>query len=265
MMRNLVFVLWVSSVFAGLAQAAPDSSGWTSFPLLETRYQGRSGIEVKLTNLSALSVAAYPPKGEPRSLSLAGGTARLTAGKVGNYHWLSAVDDGVDAVRAASSAVYFANPGPAPRDMLAMPKGELEVIPDPLPREHARYRSGEEWPFLVRFHGKPLAGAELVLQTAKGSTSRFTTDPDGVARIRFPDDFGPEAEKLDGHGRPPSAGFVAAVEWRGDQRDYLTAFNGSYAPGGYVGRNLGLGVGFVALGMVLATPLLRRRKERARG
>ena len=57
----------------------------------------------------------------------------------------------------ASTVWYASNPGPAPSEWLARVRSELEIVPDPLPREHAHYRESEKWRFIVRYAGQPLA------------------------------------------------------------------------------------------------------------
>ena len=41
----------------------------------------------------------------------------------------------------------------APTELLKEPRHELEIVPEPLPREHGSYRESEKWRFLVRFNG----------------------------------------------------------------------------------------------------------------
>ncbi len=77
---------------------------------------------------------------------------------------------------------------------------ELEIVPDPLPREHGRYRESEKWRFLVRFNGQPLPGQPVTLETEFGTRTSFTTDAAGFATVLFPRDFKP-AGKVEDHGR----------------------------------------------------------------
>jgi len=265
-----------SSVFAaghdhgGGESTARGMPAWTHYPLLVTARSGdRSGVRVAAANLVAPSLDVYAPKnwsGEGHwELPLAGGAEVKPSPEVGNYHWLAARAAMPEYVAVATSAFYFANPGPAPTAMLGAKKSELEVIPQPLPREHAGYRSGEEWPFLVRFQGDPLKGQKLVLETSNGSRTEFVTDESGVAKIRFPDDFKPARGGEGGHGMRRQAGFVIAAEHEAGGTGYLTTFNYSYGPGAYVNKSLWAGAGFAVLGMGMAVPLLRRRKENKNG
>ena len=105
-------------------------------------------------------------------------------------------------------------------------------------------------------------GQALILETANGSRSRVVTDAAGIATVVFPRDFDPTrlADRA-GHERA-SAPFVLSTEHRDGGIHYLTAFNQTYSPEPARSRSLAWGAGFGLLGMVLATPLLRRREYR---
>src|SRR5690606_3340201 len=128
---------------------------------------------------AAVSVLGPEPDSLPEHVAVRGEAAEFRAPRgTGNYYWASARSERPDAVVTASTVHYFSNPGRAPTELLARPKGELELTPERLPREHAQYREGEEWPFLVRFRGEPLAGAVLALETEHGTTDAFRTGAD---------------------------------------------------------------------------------------
>ena len=187
--------------------------------------------------------------------------------KTGNYHWVFARSESEAEVRVASTAWYFPNPGEAPTELLRAVKHELEVVPDPLPREHSGYRESEKWRFLVRYQGQPLAAQPVVLETEFGSRVTALTDAAGLATLVFPRDFKPAQGAgggEEGHG-PRRARFVVATEKEDGGKRYLTAFNYAYGQDADRGRSLGWGAAFGVLGMAAATPLLRRRANGANG
>jgi hypothetical protein len=278
-------------VCAGLAQAAGGGHNghgdatrsapraWTDLPLIEAVPGRDRQATFRLVNLEAASVKAFAP-GEQAPLpeglrfksnrqewdilpDLNGRFALQSLG-VGNYHWLLARQESPESVTVASTAHYFSNPGPAPTDMLARPKSELEIVPAPLPREHNRYRESQEHRFEVRFQGAPLAGATVSFTSGAGTRTRFISDSAGRVRVHFPDDVRPAAE-AGGHGRGAANSFVLAVAHHAGGRHYLTAFNYSYGEDVYAGRSLAWGGGFMALGGLIALPLIVRRKESKRG
>jgi hypothetical protein len=274
---------------AGLAHAADRHAGhgeaaraapraWTDLPLIEPA-AGRDGRQAafRVMNLDTVSVRAFAP-GEQASLPeglrfrsdqqewdvlLDKGRFTLHSAGVGNYHWLLARQESADGVTVASTAHYFSNPGPAPTDMLARPKSELEIVPAPLPREHNRYRENRTYRFEVRFQGAPLAGTPVSFTSSAGTRARFVSDAAGRVWVRFPGDVQPA--KDGGHGRGPTNRFALAAAHDAGGRHYLTAFNYSYAEDAYTDRSLAWGGGFMALGCLIALPLIVRRKEARRG
>jgi hypothetical protein len=278
-------------VCAGLAQAAWDGHNghgdatraapraWTDLPLIEaTPGRHRMLATFRVANLQAVSVKAFAPGGQaplPEGLRFksgrqewdilpVNGSFTLQSLGVGNYHWLLAREELPERVTVASTAHYFSNPGPAPTDMLARPKSELEIVPAPLPREHNRYRENQAHVFEVRFQGVPLAGATLRFASNAGTRASFVSDAVGRVRVRFPEDVRPVVEK-GGHDMGAANRFVLAVEHDAGGRHYLTAFNYSYGEDAYANRSLAWGGGFLALGGLIGLPLIVRRKGSKRG
>lgn len=282
-MRNILPMLFF--LLSGTVQAAdlPPAMGaaqhahhagmkhsWTDLPLLKTKAGGerRERVTVVPQNIVADAVDAYSNKFADESgrrrlpLELAG--ARLDKLASGGFHWLAAREERGDAVRVASTVYYYGERGAAnPTDMFMTQKHELEILPQPYPREHSRYRANEDWKFLMRFNGRPLAKQTVVLETSNGSRRELASDAQGIVVASIPDDFKAEAEGKEGghgHGRP-GADFVLAAEYADGGKTYLTAFNAGYGPDAYNQRSIAMGLGFTLLGMIGAAPLLLRRKK----
>jgi hypothetical protein len=242
---------------------------WTKHPLLLGRAERseRSGAILALSNLTAETVTVHAAEGPPDRLQqqypVTPEGARIAAvtPKIGNYHWVVAREETPDMVRVASTAWYFGNPGESPKDLLTVAKHELEIVPAPLPREHRSYREAEKWQFLVRFEGQPLPNQRLAFETEFGSRSSVVTDAQGLATLVFPRDFKPSgASAAEQNASRQRSRFVLATEKEKDGRRYQTAFNYTYSPDPERNRSLAWGAGFGVLGMLAATPLLRRRK-----
>lgn len=287
MQRTLLFLLVAGTLAPAWAQhdqhtAAPaakarrpaEASVWTQQPLLlpVLAPRGERGAARLLPRgIAADKVTVFAPEGpaERRQadypVTPEGATIASAAPKIGNYHWVIARTETPEEVRVASTAWYFGNPGDSPKDLLTQAKHELEIVPDPLPREHGSYRESEKWRFLVRLNGQPLANQPLTLDTEFGSRSTFFTDTAGVATVLFPRDFKPaegKAQDAESHG-PRRGKFVLATETTTDGRRYLTAFNLTYGQDGDRNKSLGWGATFGLIGMLAATPLLRRRNRTA--
>lgn len=270
-MRGSILIL-LAGLLAGPATAQHDHRAasvvtWTQQPLLlpETTRRERDTARLRAFGITASSLTVHAPAGEPavrqREFSLSDGVAHISsaAPKIGNYHWVVLREVSPAGIRVASTVWYFSNPGASPENLLAKPKHELEIVPQPLPREHGQYRESEKWRFLVRLYGKPMAGQRLTLETEFGSRSHFVTDAEGFATVLFPRDF--PTEPPGGHGRP-SAAFVLSTEHAEGEHRYQTAFNLRYGPDADRGRSLAWGAAFGLAGMLAATPLLRRRQRR---
>lgn len=270
-------------------------ANWTRYPTLKTRMSGESReervVSVVPRNIVADSISASSNNLRDRSgvralpIEMAG--ARLDKPEVGGFHWLFARESEGDEVRVASTVYNFGGHGAEdPTAMFMQQKNELEIIPQPYPREHSRYRAGETWKFLVRFNGQPLPSQKIVLETSNGSRIEAISDAAGVVTVNIPDDFKDvkdepkasreklasekSAEELSGSEKPArsmgmgdrrrSGDFVLAAEYQSSDKNYLTTFNSAYGPNAYDGRSLALGLGFTLIGMIGATPLLRQRK-----
>jgi hypothetical protein len=240
---------------------------WTQLPrILPAGMPRPEGVAFRPLGLSSNEISIYGPKDEtPAKAVVEQGSALVTppGGMGGNYHWLIAREESPEQVTVASTAWYFSNPGASPKALLQRVRHELEIIPDPLPREHSQYREGERWRFLVRFRGKPLPGIKLQLETEAGTRSSMVVDRDGIATVVLPRDLDPASAKGGGHmSRGPRGGFVLAVRHEAEGRRYLTAFNGNYGADPGRTQSLAWGAGFGVLGMALALPLVIRRKEK---
>lgn len=276
-MRTLLLSLALLSAHPAFAQhvhpAAADSAQrpavrlWTTQPLLQPgrAVRGeRATATLQLQGIAAAHVTVFAAEGPADRLKVdypvdaTGAKLASVTSKIGNYHWVIAREEHPDEVRVASTVWYFGNPGDSPKDLLKASKHELEIVPVPLPREHGSYRESEKWTFLVRFNGQPLAAQAVKLETEFGSRSTFLTDATGHATVLFPRDFRPQEGKSEGHG-PRRAKFVLATEKENDGRKYLTAFNYVYGQDADRDRSLGWGAAFGLVGMLAATPLLRRR------
>jgi hypothetical protein len=248
-----------------------EMNAFTTLPMLVPAGKGdRQGAPYCLANLRAETVEVRNGKGgfeAPASAPVAAGGFKVGAGKVGNYHWLQATEASQAGVVTASTAHYFANPGPAPTAMLHLAKADLEIVPEPLPREHWRYRVGETWEFLVRFQGEPVKGMGVRLETSGGSQQVFKTDDRGIVRVAFPADVADVAPGgAHDHGRGGQNSFVLAVGLTDPSgRYYLTGFNHVYGAAADANRSLPAGLGFLALGGLVALPLGIRRKENKNG
>lgn len=261
---------------AGHLAGGPAATSWTAFPLLVEAPAGRrerGAVAVAPRNLAAGVVRVHAPGPAPiraQDLPLDQGRARVAAAPgIGSYHWVTATEERPGELLTASTVVAFADAGPAPDALLAAQKGDLEVVPELLPREHATWRETDLARFQVRFRGAPLPGAQVTLETERGSRSTLVAGADGRVTVLFPRDMlhAPPPAQGGGHahGRQRRVAFVLGAEHRDGGRRYLTAFNWVYGPDPGRDRSLGAGLLFGLGGMLLAAPLLLRRPRQEGG
>ncbi|OHC82418.1 MAG: hypothetical protein A3J87_03015 [Sideroxydans sp. RIFOXYB12_FULL_59_6] len=284
-MRTL-YLGWLLAAFTATASAAEapamaqhehsammhsQSRSWTQLPLLKARMQGQDmasrSVSMQPQSIAADAIEAWSNDLDDanghRQLPIGMGGAPLDKPASGGFQMLTAREVQGDSVRVASTVHYFGERGGKnPTAMFDQLKHELEIVPQPYPREHSRYRANEDWQFAVRFKGQPLAGQKVVLETSNGSQSEFMTDAQGVVKVHMPDDFKPEEAQSKGgsHGMRRGSDFVVAVSHADGSLQYLTAFNSSYGEEPFNKRSLAMGVGFMLVGMLGAAPLLRKRE-----
>jgi len=244
---------------------AERPAAWTDQPLLVPAPGGRgerSAAVLQAAGIDAPQIEVFGPGGEIKVFPVSAGKARIetAAPGIGNYHRVMARQEEGDQVRVASSVWYFGNPGPSPVALLQQATSELEIVPDPLPREHGSYRESEKWRFIVRFRGQPLAGQTLRLDTAAGTRSSFVSDGQGVVTVLFPRDLDAVVGKASGGHERTQSGFVLSTESAQEGKHFVTAFNYTYGPDADRGRSLAWGSAFGLAGMISALPLLRRRR-----
>lgn len=246
---------------------------WTTLPTLKIMMGGRTRAEREASllprNFSPTRVEGYasdPKSAEAhRTLEYDLVTAKLGKPKIGGFHWLSATEETPEKVVVASTVYYMGERGAVnPTAMFMQHKSALEIIPEHFPREHSRYRANEVWKFVTRYQGKPLANQKVHLETQNGTRQDLVSDANGMVAVTLPDDFAhappPQESAPHMHGRK-SAEFVLATERVEGGVTYLTSFSQSYGPDAFDQRSLALGLGFMALGMLGAAPLLRNRKK----
>ena len=244
---------------------------WTDAPLLKVRVSGESREQTVAAavpqNIAASNIDAWSNdlKDEKahRQLPLEMAGAKLDRPASGGFHWLAAREEQAGKVLVASTVYPFGERGAKdPTAMFMQQKHELEIIPQPFPREHSRYRADESWKFLVRFNGEPLPSQKIMLQTQNGTNTELLSDVQGIVTVRLPDDFKvEEAKEEGGHShRMPGSDFVLATGHIEGSKTYFTAFNSSYGKNAFDQRSLAMGLGFTLLGMIGAVPLLRQRK-----
>ena len=226
----------------------------------------RAPKKVVLGDTTGARITFWHPDLETRSLTAQDRTVVLPRTGVAAYYAVVAEWDR-PAEKAALIRYEYLRGRPtdhSPRELLSAAKTELEIVPDPLPREHYRYYANDRWGFGVRFRGEPLAGAAVSLTTAHGSAREAQTDAEGRVNFVLPDDF-PEVRP----GRDANAPgeMTLGVEHATEGVRYATRLSAAYHadPGHW--QSVSWGTGVAALGVLagFAGSLRGRNHERGAG
>ena len=190
--------------------------------------------------------------------------AHLPKSGVDNYHAAVAVQRDEGFTKTVIQYPYRNGrpSGHSPRELLALNKAPVELVPDPLPREHYRYLTGEAWGFILKINDQPVSDAEVTLSTIYGSRLSARTDGDGRVEFAIPDDF-PKVNP--GRRKNPQKPFVVHAELERDGHRYETTLQAKYRPHPNHWRSTEWGVATLGVGFVaglLITGVGRRREDR---
>ncbi len=220
---------------------------------------GRPAAGLMLSGEDGASVELWGPDLQ-RQLVIADEAGRYAKPRTGfdNYHALVARRTG-EGFEEAAIHYYYGHGKPSghsPSELTAAEKSSLEIVPDPLPREHWRYQGNRTASFVVRLHGKPVADLSVGLYSAHGTTLFTNSDSAGRVAFPLPDDF---AEVVPARSANRPAPFVLRTALDADGMRYETTLSAEYSPdpahwqsrsGGIVaaggGFVLGLGILFGA-------------------
>lgn len=149
--------------------------------------------------------------------------------------------------------------GVSPERLTATRKGELEIVPDPLPREHWSYLSNHAFDFLLRFEGRPLANHPVDFISSNGSRLMLTSDASGRVRLRIPDDF---HEVHPGFRHNRSAEFMLTLKHADRGKVYVTGLSAAYRTDPAHWQSLTGGIALACGGLLFGGLLGWRLKQR---
>ncbi|WP_428605192.1 hypothetical protein [Sedimenticola sp.] len=224
----------------------------------------RGAKKLVLVNAEGAVVTLWKPDLSTRPLTAKMGRVTLPPTGMDNYHAVVVERDWGRSFDALVRYEYLRGKpsGESPRKLTTAVKTPLEIVPDPIPREHHRYYSGAEAGFIVRYRQQPLANQAVTLQTSHGSLVTATSDDVGRVVLTIPDDF---PDVIAGQRDLRSAELSIQTEYQADAVHYTSALTAAYrlSPEHWQSKPWGFavaGAGFIFGGLV--TRRVARNKGR---
>lgn len=238
----------------GKETGTPGPEAAASGPETDHPYRARGTKRFMLANAEGAVVTVWRPDLTTAGLQPRHGTITLPPSSMEGFHAIVVERDWGDSRETLLRYLDLRGKpsGHSPRELLAAEKSRFEIVPDPLPREHRRYQSGETWGFRLRFDGRPVAGVTVTLTTTHGTVTKGVSDTDGGVMLTLPDDF---PDLVEGVKTRRSAGFRVAAEHRHQGIGFQTSLDADYrvSPDHWRPRSWGLvlaGFGLVAGGLL---------------
>ena len=191
---NLINFSKLSLVTLSLSIVCMDANAVMTIkpiPLDGHQHNRRAPKQFILTGYENSAVKYLTPDLQSKNIQTDKGHFALKPTGKDNYHVLVAKRQHNGVQESAVRYVYFNGKptGHSPEEITSLQKSELEIIPDPLPREHWHYKAGEQVSFVVRFQGNPHASLPVTLATNHASILKAVTDSQGRVFFTLPNDF----------------------------------------------------------------------------
>lgn len=221
----------------------------------------RRGKTVFLQDNVGAKLWMITPMLENRPLELDDAHGKLTVPKTGmvSYHALvaSRQEDGLH--ESSLRYVYLRGKptGRSPAELMAHNKLPLEIVPDPMAREHARFESQSEQNFIVRFKGEPVSDAWVGLISSNGTELEGTTDSEGLVSFILPDDF---KNIRAGRRNNKPADFMIRTGYVDGEMLYRTNFTAPYSANPSHWQSSSVGLFMLLFGFVSGIVVMRRAK-----
>ena len=150
----------------------------------------------------------------------------------------------------------------SPTKLTALAKSDLEIIPDPLHREHDRYTASKSYRFLLHFQGKPLANTAVTLETHDTPAQTYTSDQTGAFSISLPNDF---KNVNVGRSENKPSEFLLSTQYRDGAHLYKSTLSMPYSlnPNDFW-QSQSYGAGVIAIGFLGGLVFYRRIKKGAK-
>lgn len=223
--------------------------------------KGESAMLALMNTEGNSSAHLILPDLSEKQLSFKANTVMLPKPSMGGYYAI--VAEGNDTNSSYSAIRYLSLQGRpskvSPTKLTALPKTDLEIVPDPLHREHDRYTASKSYRFLLHFQGKPLTDTAVTLETHNTPAQTYTTDSAGSITITLPNDF---KNVHVGKGENKPSEFLLHTQYGDGKTFYSTTLSMPYSlnPNDYW-QSQSYGAGAIFIGFLGGLFLYRRSKK----
>jgi hypothetical protein len=233
----------------GVAQTAAKQGAEPEQPAGQHQQHRRGPKQIALTDSKGAVARLWKPDLTTLPLTVEHGSITLPRTGVDNYHAVIVEKDSGHLKKALIRYEYLRGKpsGHSTNELTAAEKTTLEIVPDPVPREHQHYRSDQIWNFILRFKGTPAAGIPVILETSHGTRVNAVSDSEGKVSLNIPDDF---PNLTEGERDRRTAEFSISAEMKDTGILYQTLLSAEYRvnPGHW--QSSGLGVAITGLGLL---------------
>ncbi len=177
-----------------------------------------------------------------------------------NYHALVA-ERSTDTSHESSLRYAYLRGKPSgfsPENLIKQHKLPLEIVPDPMIREHWRFYTNNSHLFKIFFNEKPLVDTWVILQTSNGTTLDSKTDDDGKVIFTFPDDF---KEVKPGRRANKPAEFLLRTVHIDNNINYKTNFSAPYSVNPSHWQSNAGGILALSIGFISGIMIMRRHNQ----
>jgi len=155
------------------------------------------------------------------------GTITLPPTGLDNYHAIVAEKDWGNVKESVIRYEYLrGKPSKnSPTILSNAQKSTFEIVPDPIPRGHYHYFTGQEWSFITRFRDEPVPNLPVVFETANGSRIETKSDANGRVTILIPTDF---PNLVQGERDKRSSDFMLSADYQEFGISYQSMLSAEY-------------------------------------
>ncbi len=226
--------------------------------------KGESAMFALMNSDGNVSAQLILPDLSAEPLSFKRNTVMLPKSPMGGYY--AVVAEGNETNGSFSAIRYLSLHGRpckvSPTRLTDLSKTDLEIVPDPLHREHDRYTASKSYRFLLRFQGKPLTHTAVTLETHDTPVQTYMTDNAGAFSITLPNDF--KNVKVGRSENKPSE-FLLSTQYRFGEHLYKSTLSMPYSlnPNDFW-QSQSYGAGVILLGFLGGLVFYRRSKKGAK-